>query len=341
MPGPGTCGASGAITATFTWNGQGNPPAVIIIKESGLANWGGDYGAADDGLGHAYVPFAYGGVSSGDRYQVKNNPGQSFSLPSVSPSASVTQAPSGPSGLVAGSIGVSYTVSYTVPSIVFGGGLAPSTGNPYQRYLIGQQATAGLSLGAVPVGVSATTWSWTISDGSPFEAWGDPNTQDVHPTQNQAKFYDLTAWGLLFNTNPWAASTLLWHFKEPVQAGDVYVTDTSHVTLPPGALPASGLDITVQGTCDSQRPQYETFSAYTPQNPYPNNQYLLPGYPPDGVGLYDMPSPDRLQFLGIYAPGLSRQCRRNPVERRNPYAKRLLERLRRGRRRVELGADLQ
>lgn len=57
--------------------------------------------------------------------------------------------------------------------------------------------------------------------------------------------------------------------------------------------------------CAVEGPEGTSFSTYTPQNAY---QYpgpgsiLLPGYPANGVGLYQAPTPSEMAFRGLSAP---------------------------------------
>jgi hypothetical protein len=88
--GSGSVDCIGEITATFTWNNEGDagdvPPLTAILAETALASWTGASGNAANGLGDPESVEEYFGISTGSRFTVVSNPGASFSV-QISPSA--------------------------------------------------------------------------------------------------------------------------------------------------------------------------------------------------------------------------------------------------------------
>ncbi len=168
--GHGSVSCSGQIVATFTWmpSYDGDlPPSVVVVKETGGADWSGDSGACDDGLGHAAQPPAgpsvYHQDSFGSRYFVQEDPGNSFTRP-CNPTASAVKAQGGPSPWQTASAGVSYIAGVYYPSLTISGVIDPATDH---RLLIGQRLTATVSLGGLPTG-AGDSYSWSVDKGAPF-----------------------------------------------------------------------------------------------------------------------------------------------------------------------------
>ncbi len=168
--GPGTAACWGAITATFTWNNEGNPanvpPPVAVIREIGFASWSGDGGSCTDGLGHTPVAIANGQVSSGEKWTVKQLPGTSFTY-TCEPSANAFLTEPSTTGLPAGGVSVNYSVAAFSCRIRLLGVLNPVTD---KRLLIGQQLRATVDLGGLPA-TGQTQYTWDITGGAPFASY--------------------------------------------------------------------------------------------------------------------------------------------------------------------------
>jgi hypothetical protein len=121
----------------------------------------------------------YGKTSTGDKFWVKTNPGQSFTF-TCTPAASAVLGENSPSGLPAGSVGVTYEAFVYPVRLNLVGVLSASD----KRLLIGQRLRAALTLGGfLPSG--QTRYTWQIKGGDPFtsyvaststatyEGWGD------------------------------------------------------------------------------------------------------------------------------------------------------------------------
>ncbi len=256
----------GTITATFTWQ-SGEPgypapiaedpaPRAVVIKETGIASWNSDYspnavpsGSAFNGLGfasqHRESPPDYNrlwqdNTSSGTRYQIKQDPGASFSI-ACSPSAhfSGTGAIGPPEGSGDGENGVGYKASAEPLEVVLSGGIAGTLGR--RKYLIGQHVGATLSTG----GLTATSYDWSVSGGEPFKSYS-ANEEEAHFTP---------FWGD-------TTSSIGFYFKRPdFNLGPSTVTCTAHLVVPPDAIPAGGFDVTESRDCGVEKP-FNSLKAY-------------------------------------------------------------------------------
>lgn len=172
VAGPGSASCSGTITATFTWNNEGDegnlPPQTVIIREDSTAEWGGDSGSASNGLGHSAVNQTYSGVSTGTKWSYRQDPGTEFQV-TVTPSASASFSSNSSSGLLAGACNVEYVAHSYIARLTFTGTIP---GDPIERILIGQELEAELVLGLDEQLLSESdTFSWDISGGSPFTSY--------------------------------------------------------------------------------------------------------------------------------------------------------------------------
>ena len=179
--GPGTATCSGTITATFTWNDQGNsanePPDIAVVKEVATASWIGDIGQCANGLGSPVTPLTFGGTSSGTRYTSVESPGQSFQV-TCSPLASSYFSEYSTTGLIGGNVSVAYQAS-AHPIRIHVTGINPTT----NTMLIGQKLVASISTGGLP---AATNQVWNVSgSGAPFS--------DYQATQQSATYTGWTA----------------------------------------------------------------------------------------------------------------------------------------------------
>lgn len=160
--GPGSVNCSGQITTTCTWRADydGEPtPSVVLVRETSTASWDGESGNAANGLGHV----EQNRVSSGVKWTVKSNPGQSFPIYCSPVAFGSTGGP--PTGPLTATASVYYGVSVTVPKLVLSGVLDPVVD---KKLLIGQRL--GMSViyeGPAPTSQTDTYW-WTAGGGSPF-----------------------------------------------------------------------------------------------------------------------------------------------------------------------------
>lgn len=172
VPTSGDAHCEGDITATFTWepsDSSDEPPDKVVIAETSRATYysSGNLGAfpttknADNGLGFSTVVgsiappnapfFAIYGMSSGTRYQIKDDPGASFSI-TCSPSVQVAGTGSH-NNSASGSIAVGYTATASPLEVTLFGGIGPQH---HKRYLIGQLVTATVADGGLP----ASSFDW-------------------------------------------------------------------------------------------------------------------------------------------------------------------------------------
>ena len=163
---PASC--TGDITVTFNWSG-GTPPDAVIIAETCTAqvqcshSMGSAYtNTCDNGLSSPAVKSTSGSpyypsdtiTSTGSRYTIKQNPGQSFTI-TCSPNASLS-GPNNGGDSGQGTVSVAYGVSTTPVRLDI-------TGLTANSVLIGQGLTASLYTGTYP----QSSWQWTVS-GDPF-----------------------------------------------------------------------------------------------------------------------------------------------------------------------------
>jgi hypothetical protein len=176
-PGIGSASCSGTITVTCTWNNEGNksnvPPSVAIIKETSTASWTGDGTSCANGLGNPETGGPYGKTSTGDKFWVKTNPGQSFTF-TCTPTASAVLGENSPSGLPAGSVGVSYQAFVFPVRLRLVGVIDPVKD---KRILLGQKLRASVDLGGFTTN-GQQRYTWDVKGGAPFISYtaGTPTT---------------------------------------------------------------------------------------------------------------------------------------------------------------------
>ncbi len=189
--GNGTASCSGTITATLTWNNGGNPanppPPVVVIRETSTASWTGDSGSSANGLGHPEVPGEWSGISSGEKWTVKQNPGTSFTM-TCSPTAFCSHW-LGLGGFMPGWASVSYKVETFPIRLNLVGIVSPTD----KRILIGQKLRATVDLDGLEVS-GQTRYTWNVKGGGPFTSYtvsysaGNPNAQPPIPPSSNATY---------------------------------------------------------------------------------------------------------------------------------------------------------
>ncbi|MBV6490018.1 MAG: hypothetical protein CNCCGFBP_00408 [Fimbriimonadaceae bacterium] len=165
--GPGFASCSGRITATFTWNNEGNPanvpPPVAIVRQVSSASWFGDSGSCANGLGHPAIFGESGEMSTGVKWSIRENPGTSFTV-TCDPSAEAFLEEGWLPGAIAGGVNVTYSARAFACRIRLVGVQNPVVD---KRLLIGQKLRATVDLGGLPV-TGATQFSWDVKGGAPF-----------------------------------------------------------------------------------------------------------------------------------------------------------------------------
>jgi len=253
---------------------------VVVIKETSDASWyctsnlnamptgsisnALGFGSQDYGSTSGSDPFSQDHDSLDTRYQVKQNPGASFTI-HCSPYAHIsgTGAVGLPRGTGYGAASVDYKASAEPLEIILSGGIGPKLN---RQYLIGQQVTATSLTG----GLTATSYAWDVSGGSPFKSYT--------PGQDTATFTEL-------NLDTETGSSLTFHFKEPIDPpGKATISCITNLQVPPGALPTTPLTAIVSRKVAVVAPEF-TFEAArgTVQFDDPNNptEFRL-----DGAELY-------------------------------------------------------
>lgn len=248
----GSVTCQGVITATFTWvpspyiGADDEPPKAVVIAEASESKWDGDgsgaaapTGSSSNGLGFPEVtppPGSPGagksGVSQGTRYQIKQDPGESFTI-TCSPGASVSGTGAvGPPELTGnGHTEMRYSASAQPLQVVLSGGIGPQSN---KRYLIGQRISATVETG----GLTATSYDWQEGEAS-FESYTTSNTSGV------LKYLD----------RPILSSNVAWYVSEPVP--DNSAECQVHLAVPPGAKPAAGLDADLIRDYTVQAPEFD------------------------------------------------------------------------------------
>ena len=187
-------------------------PSSVVIAEtcnaaagliSGNSNAFSEH--VDDGMGDPDVDR----VSSGQRYTIQTNPGNSFAI-TCEPSAFASV---GGSGEVEGS--VDYKATTTPLNLVLSGGIGAQNA---KRYLIGQKATATVQNG----GLTASNFKWSITGGDPFYYWMANQTTGTFDPLDLSQEH---------------GSSTSCYFKMP---GTATFTCTFDLAVPAGAKPAGG-----------------------------------------------------------------------------------------------------
>lgn len=187
QPTSGNVTCSGAITVTYTWHANDStdlPPDCVIIGETCMAAYNSTFipptpqGQCDNGLEATSTPYnssnAISDSKSSARYQVKQNPGQSFTI-TCNPTASLSgQGASSPGGHSTGGAYVHYR-AIVYPARVTLTGVTPV--NNTDNILIGQGCSANLVTTA-PVMFQNYHWGTNNSstfasfDRAPDDSWG-------------------------------------------------------------------------------------------------------------------------------------------------------------------------
>ncbi len=205
-----------------------------------------------------------GSSSSGTRYRIVQNPGQSFPI-TCSPSVvfSGTAAAGPPITGSGNGLGfLSYSATAQPLEVVLSGGIGTKNS---KKYLIGQHVTATLSTG----GLTADSLSWFVMGGSPFKDWT--------AYQDEGRF---TAF-VPETTNP-----IGFYFKKP-DSGPT-VTCYAHLAVPAGARPANGFVVAADRQCGVVPPASATFDvsmgSVSLRNPPPQ--------PTNSIGFGGLRSPE-------------------------------------------------
>ena len=212
--GPGSASCAGPVTATFTWDNEGDPtsfpPDAVFIKETSTASWSGDSGSCANGLLHPPTGGPNGQVSTGSRWTSIANPGNSFSLPSVNPLANVVRGDVGSFGPVTPGVAHVGYVAETFPVRLIISGTKLVNGKP--TLLIGQRLSATLDIGNLPPHLG-DSFTWVVTNGAPFSnyvasaaagiytAFASPNSpnmqcwfaQAIEPITVRCTFQSMTA----------------------------------------------------------------------------------------------------------------------------------------------------
>jgi len=256
----------GKITATFTWQSHNlttdlPPTSVVIYEEEHASSTGGSTNpkaipteaTCSDDLGFAFVPTpitgtnpsgSTGGTAGGIRYQIKENPGMSFTL-TASPSATLAGTgavgpPIGPSGNGGGgSIRVGYKATAMPLELVLYGGLGDKN---HKSFLVGQQVTGVLLTG----GLTATSSNWFVDGGEPFRSWAPTQSPGVATTFVGYAGDTARQTSFCFRKSTGAQST---------------VSCSLSLAVPLGALPVGGFAPTLTRQCTVDKPS-STLAVY-------------------------------------------------------------------------------
>lgn len=235
LPAEGQATCSGTITVTFTWNDGGDennlPPPVVLVKETSIAEWDGDDGNCDNGLGHDPEPTSHGEVSEGSKWRAVEDPGPTFQI-QCSPSASATLEEVEYPHLAANAE-VWYSVECIVTTLLLSGVLEPGVDN---RLMIGQRLEAEVTYdGDVPTGAN-DKYVWSTSGGEPFA--------DYFADEEEG---ELVPW------SPLETITTFVYFAEPVEDLIIF----AQVTLSdvnPQLIANPDIEFTVYGAVETVAP---------------------------------------------------------------------------------------
>lgn len=197
--GPGAASCGGTVTVTFDWDDDGTgiePPPALLLKETSVAEWYGDSGSCDNGLGSPVVETEYpdnpGGLCEGTKWTIREAPGYQFTV-TCSPAALMTLGSGSP---YYGFCRVNYTAQVYTARLQLGGMVWKD--GMTNKVAIGQQVTAQVVLDAGAP--TPTSYAWTVSGGEPFA--------DYVPTTNSAVY---TAY------QPGSTAATEFYFRVPVQ----------------------------------------------------------------------------------------------------------------------------
>lgn len=226
VAGTGSVECTGTITGTITWQGEGEMPSAVVIKETATALWNGEDGVAADGMGN----FAgSSGTITTVRYSGITDPATVI-VKSCAPYAYAEYYGEDPPAVA----GVSYKVEVIPVEVMLGGGI----GEPHEKkFLIGQLVT-GTVVAQGDNDLTQTTWSWSVDKGEPFK--------DYQASDSLGVFIALTAGDL-------DDATLLFHFKKP-ESEFVRVQCQVHFAVPQGSLPSGGIIVAPHRDCLDKAP---------------------------------------------------------------------------------------
>lgn len=252
VPTSGSLHCNGAITATFTWQpstADDTSPKSVVIAEASTASSSGSAMTIvaptvfnnDNGLGFPAVAgpppppqipiTTLVKDSQGTRYQIKSQPGNSFSI-TCSPSVDIEGKGSvDPNGSGGGGGGVSYKATASPLELVLSGGIGSGDN---KQFLVGQRVTGDLSTG----GLQATSFDWSVNGGEPFKNWTADQTH--------------TTFAALGAEN---GGQLSFYFRKALFKGvKANVSCDFHLNVPTGAQPAGGFDLTLYRDCVVDKP---------------------------------------------------------------------------------------
>lgn len=194
----------------------------------------------------AYAQPSIGSTSQGTRYQIKQNPGASFTI-TCSPSASVsgTGAVGPPVVTGSGSASVLYSASAAPLEVILSGGIGEKNS---KKYLIGQRVGANLVTGGLTP--NSFSFRWSVSGGEPFKNY-TPIFSSTAPDSTSATFDEFAKDGNA-TTNPTG-----FYFKKPPGtglSGTATVSCSAHLDVPAGAKPENGFDVTQSRPCTVDAP---------------------------------------------------------------------------------------
>lgn len=271
--GPGSAYCSGMITATFTWNSAGNPtnlpPPVALVKKVSTAAWAGDLGTCSNGLGSPVVPGEYGAIATGVAYEVRNNPGLSFTV-TCAPSASASQISSPPSGFLGGSANVGFAAQAFGVSVDLLGVIDPVSA---RRLLIGQRLGFRVNLGGFTDHQSEEE-TWQIAGGMPFAAY---NGAANGPSATITPWQPITSFG--------GYGYAYFRFPAP----GIVISASVTLTFADPGVPQ--LTCQVSNTCEAEAP-----ARYTDQRTIGTMQLLDESFNPSS-------DPSRFVLHGATIPG--------------------------------------
>ena len=182
---------TGSLTATFNWNNEGDPnslpPSSVILTQSVTGSWqlngANTYvGTIDTNLGQTHTSYDnYGDSLSGIGYQVRNKPGQSFSItPPVNPTVNASTGENVQCG--GATVSLTYSAVDSPLTIDLHQSVLLDPADDSWKVLTGQQITASLS--GLPFTPGAgSTYQWSVTTQNPNRRLPDP--ADVFKTYNE------------------------------------------------------------------------------------------------------------------------------------------------------------
>lgn len=196
--GPGSVTCDGRITATYTWNRDGDPnsspPPAIVLIETASASYSAyqGSGACDDGMGDPSLPdgTGYGSGSSGVHYRLVSGPAATFST-YCTPTAHATDSVDWCTA------GVQYSVQVQLITISIEGAIPANATN---NCLAGQYVEGHIDAGPYVVANPSWSVSGPAYQGAVWGAWHHNSTQNGQDSQ---QYCDSHQWVPFDST--WAA----------------------------------------------------------------------------------------------------------------------------------------